>query len=139
MPAVRPPNQGGLFAFKSRNDLPGAWPYCRHPLPGANAPDPVSASLSTFTHSPFPGSTALIEILKCLKKHGERLDSQIADEIGIPLEAVRQHVAGLERTGDVIACNLTRFNNGLRTDAWLYRVSGYIPPAAPGRKARPAK
>lgn len=99
----------------------------------------MSAPLSTLTNSPFPGWTALIEILKCLKKHGERLDSQIADEIGIPLEAVRQHVAGLERTGDVIACNLTRFNNGLRTDAWLYRVSGYIPPAAPGRKARPAK
>ncbi|HPU52909.1 MAG TPA: hypothetical protein PK359_15220 [Burkholderiaceae bacterium] len=99
----------------------------------------VSAPLPTFTNSPFPGLNALIEILKCLKKHGERLDSQIAEEIGIPLEAVRQHVAGLERTGDVIACNLTRFNNGMRTDAWLYRVSGYIPPAAPGRKARPAK
>ena len=47
--------------------------------------------------------------------------------------------ADLEAKGDVIACNLIRFNNGERTDAWLYRVSGYIPPAAPGRKARPAK
>ncbi len=81
----------------------------------------------------------MIEILKCLKKHGERLDSQLADETGMPLETVRKHVADLEAKGDVIACNLIRFNNGERTDAWLYRVSGYIPPAAPGRKARPAK
>ena len=80
----------------------------------------------------------MIDILKCLKKYGERLDSEIAAETGMPLETVRQHVAGLQATGDVITCNVTRFNNGQRTDAWLYRVSGYIPPAAPGRKARPA-
>jgi hypothetical protein len=32
---------------------------------------------------------------------------------------------------------VTRFANGDRVDAWLYRRSGYIPPAAPGRKAKP--
>jgi hypothetical protein len=77
------------------------------------------------------------EIMQCLKKYGQRLDSEIAKETGVPLATVRQRVAGLAATGAVITCNLTRFENGKRTDAWLYRVSGYIPPAAPGRKAKP--
>jgi len=79
----------------------------------------------------------LIDILQCLKKHGERLDSQIAEETGVPLETVRQRAAGLAATGAVITCNVTRFEKGVRVDGWLYRVSGYIPPAAPGRKAKP--
>jgi hypothetical protein len=85
----------------------------------------------------FQREAVLIEILQCLKKHGERLDSQIAAETGLPLETVREHVAGLAASGGVIMCNVTRFDNGNRTDALLYRVSGYIPPAAPGRKAKP--
>ena len=80
----------------------------------------------------------MIKILQCLKKHGQRLDSEIAKEIGMPLATVRQGAASLAATGEVITCSLTRYENGTRIDAWLYRVSGYIPPAAPGRKARPA-
>ncbi|MFO1196810.1 MAG: hypothetical protein U1E86_07540 [Burkholderiaceae bacterium] len=80
----------------------------------------------------------MTEILTYLKKHGERLDSQIADAVGVPVEAVREQVATLAAAGHVVACNVTRFNNGDRVDGWLYRVSGYTPPAAPGRKARPA-
>jgi transcription initiation factor IIE alpha subunit len=79
----------------------------------------------------------LIEILQCLEKHGERLDSQIAEETGVPLAAVRERAAGLAATGALITCSVTRFTNGDRVDAWLYRRSGYIPPAAPGRKAKP--
>ncbi|MEP7181843.1 MAG: helix-turn-helix domain-containing protein [Betaproteobacteria bacterium] len=79
----------------------------------------------------------MTEILQCLKKYGQRLDSEIAKETGVPLATVRQRVAGLAATGAVITCNLTRFENGKRTDSWLYRISGYIPPAAPGRKAKP--
>lgn len=81
----------------------------------------------------------MIEILQCLKKHGERFDSQIAAETGLPLETVREHVAGLAATGGVITCNVTRFENGNPIEGWLYRISGYIPPAAPGRKAKPTK
>lgn len=75
--------------------------------------------------------------MKCLKKYGERLDSQIATETGMSLETVRERVAGLAATKDVITCSVTRFENGNRVDGWLCRVSGYIPPAAPGRKAKP--
>jgi hypothetical protein len=34
-------------------------------------------------------------------------------------------------------CSLTRFEDGKRIDAWQCRVSGYVPPVAPGRKPKP--
>lgn len=81
----------------------------------------------------------MIEILECVKRHGERLDSQIAEETGVSVAEVRERAAGLAASGALVTCNLTRFDNGERIDAWVYRVSGYIPPAAPGRKAKPTK
>jgi len=80
----------------------------------------------------------LTQVLQCLKKHGQRLDSEIAKETGMPLAAVRKHVAGLAATGAVITCNVTRFENGKSIESWVCRVSGYIPPVAPGRKAKSA-
>ena len=82
------------------------------------------------------GLPALTDILHCLRKHGERLDSEIAEEMGLPLATVRQRLAGLAATGAVVTCNLTRFEDGKRIEGWLCRVSGYIPPAAPGRKPK---
>ena len=78
----------------------------------------------------------MIEILECVKRHGERLDSQIAEETGVSIAEVRERAAGLAASGALVTCNLTRFDKGERIDAWVYRVSGYIPPAAPGRKAK---
>jgi len=80
----------------------------------------------------------VVEILQCLKKHGQRLDVEIAKETGLPLALVRQRLSGLAATGAVIMCNLTRFENGNRIEAWQCRVSGYVPPLAPGRKAKAA-
>jgi predicted ArsR family transcriptional regulator len=77
------------------------------------------------------------EVLACLKKYGQRLDLEIAKEMGMPLATVRQRLAGLAATGAVITCSLTRYENGQRIDAWQCRVSGYVPPLAPGRKAKP--
>ena len=82
------------------------------------------------------GPSQLTDILDCLKKHGERLDSEIAEEMGMPLASVRQALAGLATSGLVVTCNLTRFEGGKRFEGWLCRVSGYIPPAAPGRKPK---
>ena len=78
------------------------------------------------------------DVLQCLKKHGQRLDLEIAEEMGLPLASVRQRLAGLVASGAVITCSLTRFENGKQIDAWQCRVSGYVPPAAPGRKAKAA-
>ena len=79
---------------------------------------------------------AVIEILECLKKYGQRLDLEIAKETGMPLATVRQRLVGLAATRAVVMCNLTRFENGKRIDAWQCRVSGYVPPVARGRKAK---
>ena len=75
------------------------------------------------------------EILNCLKKHGQRLDAELAKETGVPLAKVRQHLAEAAATGAVVTCSLTRFEQGKRIDGMLYRMSGWVPPPAPGRKA----
>lgn len=77
----------------------------------------------------------MVEVLACLRKYGQRLDLEIAKETGVPLEKVREQLSALAATGAVITCNLTRFEGGKRVDAWQCRVSGYVPPLAPGRKA----
>jgi DNA-binding IclR family transcriptional regulator len=77
------------------------------------------------------------EILDCLKKYGQRLDVEIAKETGVPLAMVRERIAALAATGAVITCSLTRFDKGKRIEALQCRVSGYVPPLAPGRKAAP--
>ena len=79
----------------------------------------------------------MVEVLDCLKKYGQRLDVEIAREIGMPLATVRTRLAGLAATGAVITCSLTRYEKGKRLDAWQCRVSGYVPPPAPGRKPKP--
>jgi hypothetical protein len=78
-----------------------------------------------------------VEVLDCLKKYGQRLDLEIAKETGVPLEAVRRRLAALAATGTVITCSLTRFEKGRRVDALQCRVSGYVPPRAPGPKGTP--
>jgi hypothetical protein len=79
---------------------------------------------------------ALPETLNCLKKHGQRLDLELAKETGVPIAKVRQRLAELSATGAIITCNLTRFEHGKRIDALLCRMSGWVPPPAPGRKAK---
>ncbi|MGH8683118.1 MAG: helix-turn-helix domain-containing protein [Burkholderiales bacterium] len=79
----------------------------------------------------------MIDILECLKKHGERLDSEIAEEMGVPLTTVRQRLVRLAAAGEIITCNLIRFESGNQSEALLCRVTGYVPPKAPGRKPNP--
>jgi hypothetical protein len=78
-----------------------------------------------------------MEVLTCLKKYGQRLDLEIAKEMQMPLASVRESLSGLTTAGSVITCSVTRFENGKKVDAWLCRVSGYVPPVAPGRKPKP--
>ena len=81
-------------------------------------------------------------ILEYLKGGGERLDSEIAAATGLSLAKVRQRVKDLQASGAVMVCRSIRYKDGKEIDAVLCRVAGYIPPAAPGRKAKapaPAK
>ena len=77
------------------------------------------------------------EILEYLKHSGERLDSEIAAATGLSLANVRLRVTDLHARGAVMVCRSIRYKDGKEIDAMLCRVSGYIPPAAPGRKAKP--
>jgi predicted ArsR family transcriptional regulator len=81
--------------------------------------------------------TTVTETLQCLKKHGQRLDSEIAKEIGLSLLAVRQQLSALADRREAIVCKTIRFENGQQLEAWQGRVSGFVPPAAPGRKPKP--
>lgn len=69
-----------------------------------------------------------------LKTRGEQLDSEIAAATRIPLADVRLYLAEMAKKGDIIACHATRFVKGKKTEGMLCRISGYIPPATPGRK-----
>jgi hypothetical protein len=76
------------------------------------------------------------EIMQYLKLHGELLDSEIASGTGISLARVSRSVSDLSARGEVIMCHLTRFTDGKKIEGMLCRVSGYVPPAAPGRKSK---
>ena len=78
----------------------------------------------------------MIETLQCLKKHGQRLDLEIAKEMGVPLVIVRQQLSALADRREAIVCKTIRFENGRQFEAWQCRVSGFVPPATPGRKPK---
>jgi len=80
----------------------------------------------------------IVEVLKCLKKYGQRLDVEIAQEMEMPLASVRERLSGLTASGEVITCRLTRFESGKKVDAWQCRLSGFMPSPAPGRKPKTA-
>ena len=78
----------------------------------------------------------MIETLQCLKKHGQRLDREIAKEMCMPLATVRQHLVALAESKEAIVCKTIQFENGRQSEAWQCRISGFVPPAAPGRKPK---
>lgn len=73
-------------------------------------------------------------ILQYLKKHGQRLDSEIAAATGIPLTKVRASLSILSAQGEISQCSVTRFEGTEKIEGALCRVAGYIPPKTPGRK-----
>lgn len=82
------------------------------------------------------------EILDYLQNSGERLDSEIAAATGLSLASVRSRVSDLHAKGAVMVCRSIRYKDGKEIEAVLCRISGYISPAAFGRKAKaqpPAK
>lgn len=78
----------------------------------------------------------MTETLQCLKTHGQRLDLEIAKEMGVPLATVRQHLTALAESRQAIVCKTIQFEKGRQFEAWQGRVSGFIPPATPGRKPK---
>jgi hypothetical protein len=76
------------------------------------------------------------EILKYLKKHGEKLDAEIAEANKLSLSKTRIYLAELAAKHEVMLCDSIRFENGKKIEGIRCRLSGFIPPASPGRKAK---
>ena len=74
-------------------------------------------------------------ILQYMKKNGQKLDREIAKDTGIALHQVRITISELQKNKAVFNCNVINFEDGVAAEGILCRFSGYIPPAAPGRKA----
>ncbi len=76
-------------------------------------------------------------ILEYLKKNGEKLDSEIAEAMGLSLANTRTQLAELAAKGEIMACHSTRFDaKGKKLEGIKCRLAGFIPPAAPGRKSK---
>ena len=75
------------------------------------------------------------KVLQYLRKHGQKLDREIAEDTGIPLKQIRFSVAELSAQKKISNCSVIHYKEGKPIEGLLCRVSGYIPPAAPGRKA----
>lgn len=76
------------------------------------------------------------QILQYLNKHGERLDAEIADAIGISVTQIRNHLSELTDKGEVMSCHTIRYVKGKKVEGISCRISGFIPKAAPGRKSK---
>ena len=76
------------------------------------------------------------EILQYLKKNGQKLDIEVAEATGMSLTNVRSQLSELAIKGKIMTCHLTRYDNEKTLENISCRISGYIPPAAPGRKAK---
>jgi transcription initiation factor IIE alpha subunit len=76
------------------------------------------------------------EILQYLKKHGEKLDTEIAEAIGISVAKTRIYLTELAAKNEVVLCDSIRFEKGNKIEGIRCRLAGYIPPVAPGRKAK---
>jgi len=103
---------------------------------GAELPWAKQAACSKASSLMKSGASDMQKIHQYLKSRGEQFDAEIAAATRIPLEDVRLHLAELSKRGDVIACHSTRFIKGKKSEGMLYRISGYIPAASPGRKPK---
>lgn len=76
------------------------------------------------------------EILQHLKKHGEQLDTEIAEAVGLSLAKVRAQLAELAEKREIMVYHSIKFEKGKKIEGIRCRLAGYIPPAAPGRKPK---
>ena len=79
---------------------------------------------------------AVEKIMQHLKKRGELMDFEIAHAIGESLPKVRDMLSGLAATNEVIMCYVMRFKGEAKIEGYACRISGYIPPQAPGPKRK---
>ncbi|MBL8398047.1 MAG: ArsR family transcriptional regulator [Candidatus Accumulibacter sp.] len=73
-------------------------------------------------------------ILAYLRTNGEQLDVDMAESLAIPMADLREQIARLAASGDVICCKVTRFIEGRKIEGTSCRLSCDPPTPARGRK-----
>lgn len=73
-------------------------------------------------------------ILAFLRANGEQLDVDMAASLDIPIAELRDEVARLASSGDLICCRVTRFIDGRKIEGTSCRLSCDPPTPARGRK-----
>ena len=73
-------------------------------------------------------------ILHFLKNNGERLDSEIAHALHMPMTLVTSHISQLSSAGEVICCKVTRYTDGKKIEGVSCRLSCNLPTPARGPK-----
>ncbi len=73
-------------------------------------------------------------ILQQIKRRGQMLDSEIALATGILMPQIQSTLERMSARGQILACSVTRYDDGKAIRAMQFRISGYVPPASPGRK-----
>ena len=62
-------------------------------------------------------------IIDFLQVNGEKMESEIAKALQVPMSVVQTHLAQLSAAGDVICCKVTRFPNGKKVEGMSYRLA----------------
>jgi DeoR/GlpR family transcriptional regulator of sugar metabolism len=76
------------------------------------------------------------EILQYLKTHGERLDAEIAEALGLSLAIAQSYLSELTERREIMSCHSIKFVNGKKIEGTNYRIAGFIPKAKPGAKSK---
>jgi predicted transcriptional regulator len=87
-----------------------------------------------FTQEEIEMHANATTIINCLKKHGQLLDHEIADETGIPLPTVRNSLSDLSECGEISRCSVARFASGKPVKGSLCRIPEYALTWATHRK-----
>ncbi len=80
--------------------------------------------------------TPVKEILKYLSNNGERLDTEIAVATGLSRTNVRLYLSELASQGEIMTCLSIKYEKGKKIEGISCRLTGFIPPASPGRKSK---
>jgi transcription initiation factor IIE alpha subunit len=84
----------------------------------------------------YSENAPLKEILQYLSKHGERRDTEIAVATGMSHNKVRLCLSELASKGEIMTCLSIKFEKGRKIEGISCRLTGFIPPASPGRKSK---
>jgi predicted transcriptional regulator len=73
-------------------------------------------------------------ILEYLKNKGEQMDADVARALDVPPAVVRKHIAELSSSGELISCQVTRYEGSRKVEGVACRLAGYTPRWSHGRK-----